>query len=104
MNGKPTTKSITKKVLIDTLHEFWEQVLEPNLATKVELKDGLNSLDKKLTRKIEKNTRLIEKNSNLIRQNRKEIQGLKVDLSDTPTRKEFNKLEAKVNLHHPTIS
>ena len=112
MSDKPITKKILKKELnaglnslekklVRTLNktlskafqDFWVQVLEPNLATKVELKEAVTGLENK-----------IDKNSNLIRQNHREIQGIKADLSNTPTRKEFNKLEAKVNLHHPTVS
>lgn len=101
MSDKPITKKIFReglsslekkltKTLNKSFQNFWEQVLEPNLATKIELKEAVESLENKI--------------DNQTKQNYREIQGLKANLSDTPTRKEFNKLEAKVNLHHPTIS
>ncbi len=51
---------------------------------------------------VKQNSKLISKNANLIRQNKKEIQGIKADLSNTPFRREFEGLKAKVELHHPT--
>jgi len=88
--------NIVKTEVINALHDFYQDVLEPNLATKNELTKGLDSLETKLTKKIDENTYQIK-------QLEHKIDDVKADLSDTPNRREFDAPKLKVDTYHPAI-
>lgn len=79
-------KPLTKKDLLEVLHDFWKDVALPEFQkVRNELRKEIGSVRDELKAEI--------------RENRRQINNLK---ADTPTRKEFDELKVKVDRHHPT--
>ncbi|MBI2009961.1 MAG: hypothetical protein HYS86_02155 [Candidatus Chisholmbacteria bacterium] len=57
---------------------------------------------KKIDQRFKKIDQHFDKLKADVLENRRRIDDIKTDLSDTPTRKEFNELKSKVHRFHPT--
>ncbi|MFV1917626.1 MAG: hypothetical protein ACC618_04075 [Patescibacteria group bacterium] len=87
-NSKPASKNDVKEIVIDASPTVLEGVdrLLKNYATKKDLKKFSTKEDLKRE----------------ILYVRDDIKGLKADLSDTPSRKQFEELKRRVDHYHPT--
>lgn len=86
-NSRPASKKDVKEIVIDASHAVLEGVdrLLKNYATKKDLKKFATKED------LKRETSYV----------RNDIKGLKADLSDTPSRKQFEHLKRKVDHYHP---
>jgi hypothetical protein len=75
------TEKVLKPTVINALHDFYQDILEPKFDT---LTTEVKSLDIKLSKKIDENTYQIKQLNH-------KVEDVKTDLSDTPTRAEFEK-------------
>lgn len=79
-------------------------MVKPNQNARVTyglLMDAVDTIMRGLDRLMEGiNTRFDKLEAGQL-ENRRRIDDIKQDLADTPTRKEFNQLKAKVNRYHP---
>jgi len=89
---------VTKKDLSDELAEFHFNIVKPDLDKRFNKVDsrlnkvecGLKKVDSRLN-KVETELRYVKD----------EVKGVKVELSNTPSLKQFNQLKTKVERHHP---
>lgn len=101
--GKGTDEPVTKGMLDEALNkqdhrifeeraEFHQEIVQPQMD---ELRSHLSTIESRVSNvepKLDSGfSRLLD-----------EIKGLKADLADTPSRREFEGLKAKVERHHPT--
>ena len=61
----------------------------------------INNLRREMKSRFEKVDRRFNKIEVEISHIKDQLRGLKADLSDTPTRREFQQLKSKIDRHHP---
>lgn len=96
---KRDVRQIVKDEVHEQMSEFHAEITRPGIEKlRKEVKIGFNKVDSRFTKLDSK----LAKQKVEISAIRDDIKGLKADLSDTPSRKQFEKLKRKVNRYHPT--